>query len=968
MKKLTEILIALFILTLTSFKASAARPFTITGTVIDHLTEQPILDAEVRLMDAATDSLLISKKAISQWYDGEKTHTSSDFAIEGVPRGKELVLEVVCPKYETLRIPIDSKGLSGKKDVYPLGFVTLKREARQLQEITVTASKVKFYNRGDTIVYNADAFITAEGSMLDALIRQLPGVELKEGGAIYVNGRYVESLMLNGKDFFKGNNKLMLENLAAYTVKNIEVYERQQEIDRIVGADFGKKLLTMDVKLKKEYNQGFILNADAGYGTSDRYLGKLFAMWFADHARVSLIGNANNLNDVRKPGEQTSFTPEKMPTGTLKTYMGGLDYNVWSRLSGWNVKGNVVVEHKRLTDGQRAYTTNYLSTGDNYGMSFSDSRHRNLKISSSHDIVINKRNKWFLGIHPKFSYDNDRSHSDLIEAVFSRNLPHIDGSVIRDLFNGSYQEAASSLVNRQLREGLSDGRGLMANVWSQGRVMLNDETNGLTGFFSTTYDRRKNREFERFGINLDGNPEFDQVADRYIKNFPDHTFKVKGAAGWLSNLGNGAHTDTYYEYYHEDLNTTSDLFRLDQLYKGFGPGEIGVLPSMKEYIGTIDPSLSYHSHKANDTHKLSPNLYWMMEESGTYIRLQIPVHIDRQLLDYHRGSTDAHLTRSKFRLGNISGEISATLNPKQYHETKKLVSGRFSYDLQTETPDLVNMVDIRDDRNPLDIKLGNPDLRNAVKHKIEAQITLQNQVTYITQTYTATANIYQNMFARAVNYNTATGVRESKTVNINGNWDIHGKQGLYCNLNSAKSLSLRNSTDLFYVNSVDYMGENSAVDRKRTMRNFGVTENLSLNYQKSGLNASVFLNGTLHRYLSSMAGFSCFNAMNLNYGVNGTYKLPANFEVSTDFTVFTRRGYATSELNTDNFVWNARISYTLPRQGLTFIVDGFDILSNLSNVTYSINAQARTETYINVLPRYLLFHIQWKFNKSPKKR
>ena len=164
------------------------------------------------------------------------------------------------------------------------------------------------------------------------------------------------------------------------------------------------------------------------------------------------------------------------------------------------------------------------------------------------------------------------------------------------------------------------------------------------------------------------------------------------------------------------------------------------------------------------------------------------------------------------------------------------------------------------------------------------------------------------------------------------------------------------------------MGENSAADRKRTLRNFGVTENLSLNYQKSGLNASVFLDGTLHRYLSSMAGFSCFNAMNLNYGVNGTYKLPANFEVSTDFTVFTRRGYATSELNTDNFVWNARISYTLPRQGLTFIVDGFDILSNLSNVTYSINAQARTETYINVLPRYLLFHIQWKFNKSPKKR
>ena len=69
--------------------------------------------------------------------------------------------------------------------------------------------------------------------MLDALIRQLPGVELKDGGEIYVNGRFVESLLLNGKDFFKGNNQLMLENLAAYTVRNIQVYERQQEMAQV---------------------------------------------------------------------------------------------------------------------------------------------------------------------------------------------------------------------------------------------------------------------------------------------------------------------------------------------------------------------------------------------------------------------------------------------------------------------------------------------------------------------------------------------------------------------------------------------------------------------------------------------------------------------------------------------------------------------------------------------------------------
>ncbi len=79
--------------------------------------------------------------------------------------------------------------------------VFLERETKKLDNVTVTASKVKFYNRGDTLVYNADAFQLAEGSMLDALIAQLPGVEIKEGGQIFVNGEFVETSCSTEKIF-----------------------------------------------------------------------------------------------------------------------------------------------------------------------------------------------------------------------------------------------------------------------------------------------------------------------------------------------------------------------------------------------------------------------------------------------------------------------------------------------------------------------------------------------------------------------------------------------------------------------------------------------------------------------------------------------------------------------------------------------------------------------------------------------
>ena len=116
--------------------------------------------------------------------------------------------------------------------------------------------------RGDTLVYDAAAFELANGSMLDALVAQLPGAELKNG-QIKVNGKHIESLMINGEDFFAGTPKVALENLPAYTVKNIKVYDRAANDAYLRRrATNGKKLpnedehMVMDVQLKKAYSTG----------------------------------------------------------------------------------------------------------------------------------------------------------------------------------------------------------------------------------------------------------------------------------------------------------------------------------------------------------------------------------------------------------------------------------------------------------------------------------------------------------------------------------------------------------------------------------------------------------------------------------------------------------------------------------------------------------------------------------------
>ena len=183
--------------------------------------------------------------------------------------------------------------------------IIMKRTPREvkLNEAVVKATKVKFYLRGDTVVYNADAFQLEEGSMLDALISQLPGAELKDDGRIFVNGKQVESLLLNGEDFFKKDRSIMLENLPTYMVKDIRVYDKMGGLGKLMGKNIGDEMLVMDVKLKKDYQVGWMANVEGGGGTDERYLARLFALRHTTHSRLSAFANLNNLNDRQRPGK-----------------------------------------------------------------------------------------------------------------------------------------------------------------------------------------------------------------------------------------------------------------------------------------------------------------------------------------------------------------------------------------------------------------------------------------------------------------------------------------------------------------------------------------------------------------------------------------------------------------------------------------------------------------------------------------
>ena len=256
----------------------SVRTMLLYGKVYSSRTHNELPGAMVYLL-SRDSTVLDSCLAKNYWQQDDKSGYWADYSFRVPQMQESYIFKARFPGYETGYLEYAINNVHRREFMRQLPPLYLLEVGRMLKEVTVTASKVKFYHRGDTIVYNADAFQLAEGSMLDALIRQLPGVELKSDGRIYHNGKFVQSLLLNGKEFFRGDNRVMLDNLPSYTVKQIEVYDKYGEQSEFLGQKLeGDKQYVMDVRLKKEYSIGWLLNIEAGGGTDERYLARLFAL------------------------------------------------------------------------------------------------------------------------------------------------------------------------------------------------------------------------------------------------------------------------------------------------------------------------------------------------------------------------------------------------------------------------------------------------------------------------------------------------------------------------------------------------------------------------------------------------------------------------------------------------------------------------------------------------------------------
>ncbi|MBA23152.1 MAG: TonB-dependent receptor [Flavobacteriales bacterium] len=191
----------------------------------------------------------------------------------------------------------------------------------ELDEVVV---KIPVLIRGDTLIYDADSYKNGTERKLEDIIAKLPGVDINDTGQIEVEGKVVNKLMVNGKDFFDGDTKIATKNIPSSTVDKIQVLKNFGEVVQLKGVRNNQNNVAINIKLKKGKESFWFGNITSGGGnspTKDRYLLQPKLFYYSPKYTINFIGDLNNIGEVALSrrdlrGFGGSFRPPSSQSGT----------------------------------------------------------------------------------------------------------------------------------------------------------------------------------------------------------------------------------------------------------------------------------------------------------------------------------------------------------------------------------------------------------------------------------------------------------------------------------------------------------------------------------------------------------------------------------------------------------------------------------------------------------------------------
>jgi hypothetical protein len=849
----------------------------------------------------------------STFIQGCQTDLKGNFMLNKIQPGVyNLVISMV--GYENFRqkVTVTNKNIILKN-------IQLREDAHLLGEVEVRGRAAQMVVKGDTTEFNATAFKTEQNAVVEDLLKRLPGVEVSTEGKITVNGQEIKKIRVNGKKFFSDDIEMASKNIPAELIDKVQVLDQKSDMALLTGFEDNDTERIINLTFKPNRRKGTFGNITGGAGLdlndAFRYDGNAFINMIDGDAQSTITAGGNNTNTTRSSRGRGAFS-----NNSGITTMQNIGYNINSIINPTLKIGG---------DGSLNHTFNETITQSNRESYLKDSIYTNKSSTTAHN------ENYSANLRLEFEWKPDTLNTYVFQPTINYNRSFSDSqkdySNLTDttltsrgktsnVGNGSSLDAGLGIIYSH-KFTSKRGRTFTANLQTGLTQTDNESYNYSTNksrYDSTIVDQRTLNHSNKYNVSL----RLSYVEPLWnLKNFLETSVSFK-------NTNNISEKDQY----NKDLS--GNYTNLDSVYSNNFEN--------KFYSETLELNYRYVDKSYNIMVGMKG------EPSQTYsYRL------------YQNGATD-YIPNEVFNF--------APTARLQYNFGRKKFA-RIDYRGQTEQPSVSQLQPVKNNSNPMNVTIGNPELKPDFNHSLRMMYTSFNDSTFSSFNASLGAQMTKDALVTNSIYD-ATGKQYSQTVNSNEMpYNLSGnvmfnipliQKRLHFNTNTSFGINQVYGYSSRGLNSQTLNSDSIPLGDLSKTRRYNAGETISLTYTEDlieiGLRGSFRYSNTLNNLNPTVA-----ITRDLSGGGNIMLHLPYNINIGSDINYTTMQGYSASAQN--QLIWNGTIDKTIFNNLGVIALKVNDILHQQLNIRQSIGDNYIQYNTYNTLPTYFILSFTYKINQ-----
>jgi len=891
---------------------------SISGFILDSLTNEGLSGASVSIL--TKDSLVIADISTKGGSFSFKNIPIGIYTLQvnfvGYKRQRHVFsLTAAAPTLVTIKLPLDVTLLSAV-------------------EINIEPPMVIF--KGDTTEFNAGSFTTEPYADADALIGQLPGIEIDAEGKLKVEGEDVQRIMVDGKEFFSSDPRIAMKTLPADIIDKIQIIDEKSDQAQFTGFDDGERRKIINIVTKPDKRNGYFGKLSGGYGNQERY---------------NTGGNINAFNGNRR----LSFN-------VVSNNVNQQDFSMTSLAGG------------ETNQGQRGRAGNSRGGGGGSGL------------KETSNLAVNFNNEWFdkLKLNANYSFNNtDNSVISLLNREYLIGNKSNQLSV-QNLQNNGKNKSHQANFRMEYEIDTNNSISFRPNINYQESSSFNTSLNRTTTDTDEPINASaRDNDNERSNINFSG----DFIYRRKL-NAIGRTLSLSVNGSINSNKGL-AHNFSLNEFYQDFLLNRMDTVNNENNTNANGNGLTGRL-AYTEPMGEFSRLQANYSLRNTNSYS-NRETFEYLAETGQFDELNTQLSNEfRNDYIYHNGGMGYLYSKEAIRFDFGMDVQQAHLQNLRTFPQESSTSRRFSsylpkasftyrfskqkdiqvnYSTATNAPNINQLQDVINNQNTLNIRVGNADLKQEYGHRFLLRYKTVNREKGANFSVNLNADFSNNRIVNSTiladrdtvlgqDLILGKGGRFTRPENVDGYYTVRANTTLGIPFKELK-MNLNLNTGLFHT------------------RDIGLLNNELTFSNSSGINQRVSVNSRISQkiiFSFSYSGNYSIVRNNLNPDLSYNFY---NQNLRNDFTLIFWKGLRTSSTLNYNYntgltsdgsqsfiLWNASIGKKfLKRQEAEITLTAYDILNKNTNLTRNISDQYIEDRESNMLNQYLIVSFTYNLRK-----